>query len=729
MTEDGLGRELVADELLSGLGDRSHRLSLRLGEILVRRGDESDSVFLVESGSLDAIDDSSDGDVVVGTLREGQVAGEITVIAGGRRTATLRATEPTVVNVIDRTSFEQWLVDHPAATDAVSSQARERIDRGQVAAMVAAMVGHDEGRLVQQIVDRVTWRHLAPGEILFEQGDVSDAAYFVVGGRVRVSAVGPDGDDALAELGRGEVVGELGLLDDAPRSATVRAVRDTTLAVFSRDVFEELVTTSPALMLHVARGILTRLRRTPRRLVGRASSLTIAVTAPVESEPIVAGVVAAIVPFGTVRHLSSDRVDSYLSRAGIAQAEADNVGVPRLAEFMHEADVGNDHVILEADRGLTGWTRRALRQADRAVIVCSPRPDAAERAEIRSILDALAELDHVSQMLAVVHPAGTSRPLDTAALLDELGVDEVVHLRDGNAADVARLGRLASGNGIGLVLSGGGARGFAHLGVYRALMECGIPIDAVGGCSIGAPLAAGIAREMPLPTLIVDVQRQFHRLLDYTIPVVSLVRGARISASIEDTLGGWDIEDLWLPYYCVSTNLTRSQLVVHRRGNLVRAVRASVAIPGVLPPVPSGDDLLVDGGVLNNMPFEPMRRDGRIDTVIAVDVAPERGPRAKADYGLSVSGVRALVASARRKSEYPSVTAVLLRSMLAGSVSNQKTALRGADAVDLLLDLDCPGVGLLDFERVAEVADIGYHSSLEAIRAWATTRPWLGSAT
>jgi predicted acylesterase/phospholipase RssA len=285
---------------------------------------------------------------------------------------------------------------------------------------------------------------------------------------------------------------------------------------------------------------------------------------------------------------------------------------------------------------------------------------------------------------------------------------------------------LASGNGIGLVLSGGGARGFAHIGVYRALIEAGVPIDAVGGCSIGAPLAGGIARHIALDDMNVEVQRLFHRLLDYTFPAVSLVKGARITKSIEESFGGWDIEDLWLPYYCVSTNLTQSQLEVHRRGDLVRAVRASVAIPGILPPVPMNGDLLVDGGVLNNLPFEPMRNDGRIDTVIAVDVAPERGPRAKADFGLSVSGTSAVIAALRRApSDYPSAPAVLLRSMLAGSVNTQKVSLRG-DAVDLLVRLDLPGVGLLDFERVDEIAAAGYRSAVDQVASWAATRPWTG---
>ena len=539
---------------------------------------------------------------------------------------------------------------------------------------------------------------------------------------------GPEGDGGrVAELGRGDVVGELGLLDDAPRSATVRAVRDSTLATLTAEMFEELVIRSPALMLHVARGVISRLRTQPRRS-GRAASLTVAVTAPLDTGPLLDGIVAEIAKFGSVRHLSSTRVDQILNRPDISQAAAANVGVPRLSELMHEADVGNDHVVLEADPGLTGWTRRSLRQADRVLLIVSAQPGAEERQRIGDLVGQLDGVEHVRRMVAIVHPATTDRPRATDRLLAEVGAHEVVHLRAGHDDHVRRLARLASGHGVGLVLSGGGARGFAHLGALRALRESGVPVDAVGGCSMGAPVAAGIALDFDDAELIALAEKQFHRLLDYTVPVVALLKGQRISRNIDDNFGTFDIEDLWLPFYCVSTNLTTSRLHVHRRGPSAVAIRASVAIPGVLPPVPFEGDLLVDGGVLNNLPVQVMRSDSTIGTVIAVDVAPQRGPRARSDFGHYVSGVRALRSTVGRgASDYPSVSSVLLRSMLTGAVHNQQRSMRDGD-VDLLLQLDLPGVGLLDFERVQEVAQIGYDNAVDPIREWAATQPWRGGS-
>ncbi len=717
----------IAATLIESLASNARSISLADGDVLVEQGDAADNVYFIQSGTVTASKATPQGEVVVGTVEAGQVIGEVTVVAGGLRTATLRASGPVEVLEIERSEFEAWLNSNPEIADSVSDQARERVDRTNVATMVVELMGSSDQALVQQVVDRVEWRRLEAGEVLFREGDLADAAYFVVGGRLMVLAADTDGNEQLvAELGRGEVVGELGLLDRAPRSATVRAVRDTTLAAFSTSTFEELVATSPQMMLNVTRGILTRLRKPTQRKFDRAASLTIAVTADTDADALVSEIVAEIARFGTAKHLSSDRVDRTLNRTAISQITSNNVGVPRLAEFMHEADVGNDHVVLQTDREMTAWTRRALRQADRVVVVCSPNPNAAERALISEVFATLDDAGHVATMLGVLHPATADRPRRTAALTGAWRVDDVVHVRSGSSDDVARLARLASGHGYGLVLSGGGARGFAHLGVLRALREQGIPVDEVAGCSMGTVIAAAIALGKEGDELMELAEQQFHRLLDYTLPVVSLVKGGRITKNIEETFGSFDIEDLWLPFYCVSTNLTTSHLEVHRRGSTALAVRASVAIPGVLPPVPHDGNLLVDGGVLNNLPFEMMRDNSTVETIIAVDVAPDLGPRARADFGMSVSGFQALGASLRRsKSIYPSVTSVLLRSMLTGAVRNQKASMADG-SIDLLLTLHLPGIGLLDFERSREVADAGYGAAKPTIDDWVATRPELG---
>ena len=227
--------------------------------------------------------------------------------------------------------------------------------------------------------------------------------------------------------------------------------------------------------------------------------------------------------------------------------------------------------------------------------------------------------------LAVIQPAGAARPTGGGELADLLGVERVVHVREGTPPDLHRLARLVSGRATGLVLGGGGARGFAHLGVWRALVELGIDVDAIGGASIGAPLGAAMALQLKPDELVTMSTELFRGLLDYTVPIVSLVKGRRISRNIATVFDGIDLRDLWLPFFCVSTNITRSRLEVHDRGDAATAIRASVALPGILPPVTVGGDLLVDGGVLNNLPCDVMRATGTVGHLIAVDLA-QAGP-------------------------------------------------------------------------------------------------------
>jgi predicted acylesterase/phospholipase RssA/CRP-like cAMP-binding protein len=727
----------TAAMVLAAFEGRDRELRFEIGDVLVNEGDVAQEVFVVLAGRFEAVRATDHGAVVVGSVGPGEILGEIAVIAGGRRNATLRATESSVVRAIDRMPFERWLIEHGAITDEVSRRARERIDRTQVAEMLTGVLGVVEPELVAEIVHRCEWRRLAAGEVLFAQGDLSDAAYFVVGGRVRASVLavaGPDdespGEVVIGELGRGEVVGELGLIDDAPRSATIRAVRDTTLARFPAEMFDELIQRSPALMLQVTRNILRRIRSTARRGVSRASTLTLVVTTDgIDPEVIASMVHDEIGRFRTAALLSARSVDEFLDRPGIAQTDADNVGAPRLSEFLHEAEVTNEHLVLLADPTPTAWTRRAMRQADRVVVIMSAQASVDEEQAVRALVDELDGHHNVARTVALVHPADTDRPRHTARVLDTFGFHDVVHLRRDVEEDVRRMARLASGHGVGLVLSGGGGRGLGHIGVHRALIEAGVPIDYVAGCSMGSIIAGAIAQGHRPGEVEELIRRQTHRMLDYTIPIVSILTGKRVSASIESSAGTWDIEDLWLPFYCTSTNLSRSRSELHRRGDLARAIRASVAIPGVLPPVSHHGDLLVDGGVLNNMPFEPLRDDVRVGTLIAVDVSPANGPSAPDDLGLWVSGWRELFGRLRRSPRaYPGVANVLLRSMLTGATLHQQAALRDG-GVDLLVKLVLPGVGLLDLERVAEVADAGYRASVDQVQSWAESTWFTGRAT
>ena len=158
---------------------------------------------------------------------------------------------------------------------------------------------------------------------------------------------------------------------------------------------------------------------------------------------------------------------------------------------------------------------------------------------------------------------------------------------------MARLARIQSRTAVGLVLAGGGARGFAHLGIYRALQEEGVEIDCVGGTSIGSVMAAYVASDQPLATVMANAREAFRTnpTGDFNLlPLMSLIKGRRLRHILHEAVGSLvgfpaQVEDLWKNYYCVATNYSRASEHVIRHGNLTKALLASVAIPGALPPV------------------------------------------------------------------------------------------------------------------------------------------------
>lgn len=225
-------REVDIDEstrgLMNALGQAGTERTLSTGDVLCAEGDDSDEAFVVVTGSLVALVAGHIGDMVVADHGPGSLVGEVTTLVGGLRTATLRAGARTVVSVIDRSTLNDIFERHPDAAAALLRQARERTDRTRVAALLSHELQATDGAAVTAIAERVTWRSLAAGEVLFHRDEPADAAYLVVSGRLVVSDlhVGAS-DDRTIEVGRGAIVGEFGLLEDRGRSATVTALRDS----------------------------------------------------------------------------------------------------------------------------------------------------------------------------------------------------------------------------------------------------------------------------------------------------------------------------------------------------------------------------------------------------------------------------------------------------------------------------------------------------------------------
>lgn len=699
------------------------------GEVLIEYGEAVDRVFLVLEGRLVATARNRRGESrVLRELVAGDLLGVGALLAGGTHSAEVRAAGECSLAILSRQAFDRMLERDSESWQRISGMVLDWMRESQLATYLGEIFGvfnSSDREVLRQLESKVEIKTIPGGEVLFRQGDPAGGAYIIMSGRLRVVMGDAEtGERTLNELGRGEVLGEMALLTGARRSATVYAIRDTDVARVSKSEFLWLIEQRPESLQAISRVMADRLQRhshvhLPQHRRGSCTAI-VSLDPTVSLERLGLQIVARLATMGSVAVLASSDVDGALGRQGIAQSTDDDPTYLRLSRWLHEREENYRFMLYLADPAWTPWTERCVRQADRVLFVAHADASS-DRGEIESqLISRWERIRAPRQDLVLLHPPDRERPRQTARWLEGRDVEMVHHVRPDHVPDLERLSRFLADRAVGIVFGGGGARGFAHLGVLKAMEELGIPVDVIGGSSIGAPVAVPTAQGLNAAAALQMIARRFRSLMDYTLPMASILAGHRISSSIEKGAGDWDIEDLWLPYFCVTTNLTSGRSMAHRRGNLSRAVRASVAIPGVLPPVPEDGDLLADGGVLNNLPIDVMRRLNPGGPVIAVDVLPPRGPRAKADYGLGVSGWRLALDGLlpwRRSLPVPRLGLTIMRSMFVGSDPARAQMLDDGLA-DLYLNIQASGIGLLQFDKVEKVAKIGYEAAIDPLRQW-----------
>ncbi|MET1049608.1 MAG: cyclic nucleotide-binding and patatin-like phospholipase domain-containing protein [Acidimicrobiales bacterium] len=557
------------------------------------------------------------------------------------------------------------------------------------------------------LADRFEPVTIQGGEILMHEGDPADGIYLVHSGRLQ-ARLGPDDQPTvIGEVGRGEVVGETALLTDRPRGATVVALRDSLLLRLTVEAFEELLARSPMLLRPIAGQVIERLRM---------------VTAGEDSARPVATITAVTLHEGSrcrrfQEALATELAVGEPSLAVVAAVDVPEV--PSVTAWLNALEHEHDLVLYLADTDDDDWTRRCLRQADLVILVADgdrepvPTPVEEVLAEHRRRVPLPVEL-------VLVHPSHIEVPTGTHRWMTNRDLRRHHHVREGATGDVARVGRLLTNRGVGLVLSGGGARAMAEIGVIRAMGELGIPIDAVGGTSAGSLVAGAFARGWPIEAVAKVIRNGLvseSNPLDLTLPVSSIAAGRRISERLQAAAGNVDIEDLWIDYFCVSTNLSRMEPLVHRQGRAWRAIRASTSIPGVFPPVAQGQDVLVDGGLVDNLPVGEMRRGHDGITAVAVDVGVRRGLQAgDLPDSTVIGGWRILVDRIHPRRASPQIVGII--SLLARLTELGGGGADRADWGDVLVRPDVEQFPILDFDRFDELVEVGYRAGLATLGPW-----------
>ena len=561
----------------------------------------------------------------------------------------------------------------------------------------------------------VGWVRLDGGDTLFRQGDAGDSLYVLIRGRLQAILESPDRPPVvLNDISRGEVVGEMAVLTGDARSATVRAVRDSALVRLSKAAFERVTENNPGAMLAVMRRLIRRLQQAnTRSSAAPARIVTIAVLSAEGGEghaEIAAGLSRALQRSGRVLLIDQALRDRELT------------GQPHDAQtaWLDEQERRHDCLIYVGDAEASPWTARCVRQADRILVVANADTGPSHDVIAARMVSLGLPREGTRTELVLLQPADRSTPRDTEAWLSATSLNGHYHVRRGQDADVDRLARFLSGRAVGLVLGGGGARGFAHIGVIRALQEAGVPIDAIGGTSMGAVIAAQYAMGRDAPGLSALNRRTWidaNPLKDKTLPVVALLACRRLDRMVGTMFGDTQIADLWLPYFCISTDLTHAEVHVHDRGPVGRAVRASMSLPAMAIPIRDGSALLVDGGVLNNVPADVMKKlcGGK---VIAVDVTPEKDLAVSGPYPEAASGWSFFLN--RKRNELPSILAIIMRTVMLSS-AHTRAAVSGD--IDLAIAPPIGRFGMFEWHSLDDIAQAGYDAARPAIAQWLTATP------
>uniref|UniRef100_A0A4W6CAF3 lysophospholipase n=1 Tax=Lates calcarifer TaxID=8187 RepID=A0A4W6CAF3_LATCA len=642
---------------------------VKAGSVVARQGDQEVSIQFVISGLLHVyqrmIDREEETRLFV--THPGELVGQLAVLTGEPLIFTVRAQRDCSFLSISKTHFYEIMRVEP-----------------KVVLNVAHTVVRRMSSFVRQIDFALDWMAVEAGRAVYRQGEKSDSTFIVLSGRLRSVIMKEDGKkELIGEYGRGDLIGVVEALTHQNRATTVHAVRDSELAKLPEGALSSIKRKFPQVVTRLIHLLGQKiLQQVNGPLTGslalhtpgskwdagnQASNLSTVTVLPVSEEvPLTAFTLElqhALIAIGPTLLLTSDIIKQRLGAAAL-----DSVHEYRLSSWLGQQEDIHRIVLYQTDYTLTPWTQRCIRQADCIIIVGLGEQDPAV-GELERMLEGSAV--RAQKQLVLLHredgppPKGTvdwlnmrswiSRHLHLSCprrVFSKRSLPKLLELYQrvfekpaDRHSDFSRLARVLTGNAIALILGGGGARGCSQVGIMRAICEAGIPVDLIGGTSIGSLMGALYAEDrshsrmrMRAKEWAMEMTSVFQKVLDLTYPVTSMFSGAAFNSSISNVFKSKQIEDLWIPYFNITTDITASAMRVHTDGSLWRYVRASMSLSGYLPPLcdPKDGHLLMDGGYINNLPADVARSMGA-KVVIAIDVG-SRDETNLTNYGDSLSG-------------------------------------------------------------------------------------------
>tara|TARA_B100001939_G_scaffold322226_1_gene312501 strand:- start:48357 stop:50606 length:2250 start_codon:yes stop_codon:yes gene_type:complete len=717
--------EQTSIETIKDILREADSVSFGPDQVVMMQGEPGDAMYVVLSGKLRARQSGN----LVGEINAGEFFGEAALLTDEKRQATIQTVTSCDLIRISKELFQKILEKHPEQMQDVASiitrrvqsikEARYRPPSTEVISFLSKLpiFADIPAALLKKLEPIVQWEDFPDREMVVEQGKPGDGMYLVFNGRLRWTTRDSDGEIVREGIFRpGDVFGELSVLTGEARSATVFAIRDCELIHLSGKSFERLVHREPRLLLALSRTLARRLTAPTAQEKNPARIFCILPLHPTINVFDFCHKLARVLPGQTGVMTSTD------IPGGTGEDSAESVELnSRLVSMEHK----NDYTILGASYEDTAWTRKCLRHCDYIILVA----DAAGAPQFSPV-----ELKRLSggsthaldPRELVLLQSGKETSADAAPFLAIRKVPHK-HIRKNQTSDFQRLARSLTGTSVNLVLGGGGARGLAHIGLYRALLESKVPIDAVGGTSFGAIIAAVIALGKTPDEILELVQKyliEADPMTEYSFPFVSLIKGRRYTNAIKGVSGEGHIENLQIPYFAIAADLTSGAPRILDRGPLWMATRASSSIPGLAPPLLMDDHLLVDGGIVNNVPADVMR-DRSGGRILAVRVGEAGEVPGDADIGQLIAEMgespaltrllRNRLRGKKTRIRYPGFGQLLLRSAILGGDDHERIS---KQAATIWTELPVQEYGLLDWESADELIEIGYSHAMKHMESW-----------
>lgn len=721
------------------------------GSVLLEQNGESHGVFFIIDGFLEVgYHDKSGNYYELYTIKPGGIGGFLGTAMSYKSFVEIKAKTDVYVGFLSREVIERVCERYPV-----------------VLLSIATTLTSILSDLILTLDFGLEWVQVPQGQVLFKEGDDPDAIYIVLNGRLRSVVQQSDGKNIKhGEYGQGDSIGELEVLTLSKRPYTLHAIRESEVAKLPRSLFEKLARKHPSITIEISKIIASRVRN---RL--GAPSITgyeppgISEFRTVSIIPIRSGL--PVSEFGqkltsayreigqNVFPINVTTVLHYLGRHAF-----NKIGLLKLSAYLADLEEKHQTVLYIADTNVNSvWTRKCISQADCILLLANsgeePEIGEYERLLVTMKTTARTELillhderyispgstskwlknriwvnshHHIQMELAHSNPETSftatgqlnrlknkMRSIQTD-IMNKYGYLRRVPIYSHSYAhknDYCRLARILSGQAVGLVLGGGGARGISHIGVVRALEENGVPIDFVGGTSIGAFVGGLYAKEYDIVPIYGRAKRFSGRIsslwrmaLDLTYPATSYTTGHEFNRGIWKTFGDNQIEDFWLKYFTNTTNITHSRMEIHKSGYAWRYIRASMSLAGLLPPITDKGSMLLDGGYVDNLPVAEMRAQGAkyifaVDVGSIDDTTPMR-------YGDSLSGLWVLFNRWNIFSRHPNVpnlAEIQARLAYVSSVGALEKAKATPGVIYLRPPID--NYATLDFAKFDEIYEVG----------------------